>query len=148
MSFRNHRPALDRLRRIPLFQPLTRRQLIEVDRLSTELTAGAGRVLQHEGVRASAFFAIETGGVTVTIGGRPVGQLRAGDVFGAAGLLEGHCNVTTVTATVPTEVVVFSRREFRALLDIVPGARAIPQPHDRDAEAVEWKPPCSEPAAA
>jgi signal-transduction protein with cAMP-binding, CBS, and nucleotidyltransferase domain len=120
MSSRHHRPALVRLRRIPLFRSLTRKQLVEVDRRSTELTVDAGRVLQHEGVPASAFFAIETGGATVTVGGRPVRQLSAGDVFGAVGLLERQPNVTTVTATARTDLVVFAGREFRALLDIVP----------------------------
>jgi hypothetical protein len=125
MSYRYHCPAIERLSRIPLLGSCSRKQLVEILRLGTELTVDAGRVLQHEGATASAFYAIETGAAAVSVGGRPVGHLRDGDVFGAPGLLEGHSSETTVTAAVRTDVVVFTRKEFRALLDIVPGTRLI-----------------------
>lgn len=125
MLFRNH-PALERLSRIPLFGSCTRKQLVRIDRLATELTVGSGRVLQHERANASAFYVIETGHAAISVGGRPVGDLQAGDFFGEAGLLERSLSAATVTAASRTDVIVFTREEFFALLEVAgPTTRTI-----------------------
>jgi CRP/FNR family transcriptional regulator, cyclic AMP receptor protein len=122
MLFNNHQPALDRLARIPLFAACTRRQLARVDRLSTELGIEPGYVMQREDDDASAFFVIVTGDASVSVDRRCTGHLRAGHFVGEVGLLDRGPNVTTVTAATPMDVVVFSRVEFRALLEVAPAA--------------------------
>jgi CRP-like cAMP-binding protein len=88
----------------------------------TRLILDAGYILQQEGTDASAFFVILAGAASVAIGDRTVGALRDGHFFGGIGLLDHGPNVATVTAATRIDVLVFSRIEFRALLEVAPSA--------------------------
>jgi CRP-like cAMP-binding protein len=122
MSSRRQQPSIERLVRIPLFAACTRRQLTRVDSLATTLILDPGYVLQEEGTDTSAFFVILDGAASVAVGDRCLGTLRDGHFFGAIGLLDRGANVVTVTAATRIRVLVFSRTEFRALLEVAPSA--------------------------
>jgi CRP-like cAMP-binding protein len=119
--FRPQQPRIERLARVALFAPCTRRELARIDSLATQLVLETGSVLQREGTDASAFFVIVSGVVSVMFDERRVGTLSDGHFFGAIGLLDRGPNVATVTATTPVDVLVFSRTEFKALLELAPG---------------------------
>jgi CRP/FNR family transcriptional regulator, cyclic AMP receptor protein len=104
-----------RLREVPLFSGLGKRELAQVGQWTTELEVPAGRVLGREGSVAYEFFVIEDGAAKVTIDGEHVTDLGPGDFFGEIGLLERERRTATVTATTPIRVIVMLGSEFRAM---------------------------------
>lgn len=80
-----------------------------------------GQAVVLEGAEADGFYILLSGHLTVTGGGRRVGELSEGDVFGEIGLLEGGRRQATVTvASADAEILFMSRANFRALLQTVP----------------------------
>jgi CRP/FNR family cyclic AMP-dependent transcriptional regulator len=110
---------------VPLFRPLSRRQLRQVGRLLDLTTVPAGRRLTEEGEVGREFFVIVAGEAEVTRAGEVVAVLRAGDVVGELALLaDDHRRSATVTARTPLQLLVGPRPAFPALLDASPHVRA------------------------
>lgn len=91
--------AIDVLRRVPLFADLTDRELAQVARLLKERRFAAGETLVREGTGGAAFFLIESGEATVSVGGRPRSPLGPGDHFGELALIDEGVRSATITAT-------------------------------------------------
>jgi CRP/FNR family transcriptional regulator, cyclic AMP receptor protein len=108
---------IERLGGIPLFAGARRRELERISSLCTEITMAEGRPLCREGESGQEFFVLEDGTVTVTVGGKEVATLGAGDFFGELALLDGGPRTATVTASTEVKVLVLDRREFQALLE-------------------------------
>ncbi|MFL5862966.1 MAG: cyclic nucleotide-binding domain-containing protein [Solirubrobacteraceae bacterium] len=108
------------LKRSPLFESLSGRQLAQVARLSDDLDAPAGTVLCKEGTRGQEFFVIIDGEATITRAGEQLAVVGAGDFFGEIALLEPVRRTATVTAATPMRVFVVSHRAFQAVLDTDP----------------------------
>ena len=108
------------LKRSPLFEGLSRRQLAQVARLSDDLDVPAGTVLCKEGTRGREFFIIIDGEATVTQGGEYVRSVRSGDFFGEIALLEPVRRTATVTASTPLRFFVISEQAFKSVLDTDP----------------------------
>jgi CRP-like cAMP-binding protein len=108
------------IKRSPLFEGLSRKQLTEVARLSDDLEVPAGTVLCEEGARGREFFVIIEGEAKVTRGGRRVATVGAGDFFGEIALLERVNRTATVTATTPLRFFVITAQAFAAVRDADP----------------------------
>jgi CRP/FNR family cyclic AMP-dependent transcriptional regulator len=109
-----------RLKALPLFEDLSRRQLIEVARLTDDLDVPAGTVLCNEGSRGDEFFVIIDGEAAVTRDGEHLATLRGGDFFGEIAVIEPVRRTATVTAVTPLRFFLVSERAFQSLLDTNP----------------------------
>jgi CRP/FNR family cyclic AMP-dependent transcriptional regulator len=109
------------LKRSPLFEGLSRQQLVQVARLTDDLDVPAGTVLCKEGSRGHEFFVIIDGEATVTRGGKRLATIGHGDFFGEIAVLEPVSRTATVTAATPLRFFVVSHNAFRGLLDTDPG---------------------------
>nr|MBA2361036.1 cyclic nucleotide-binding domain-containing protein [Actinomycetota bacterium] len=91
------------VRRVPLFADLSRREVGQIARLFKERRFAEGETVVREGSGGAAFFLIESGEATVSVGGRQRGTLKPGDYFGEIALLDEGARLATVTAL--TELV-------------------------------------------
>lgn len=108
------------LKRSPLFEGLSRGQLIEVARLTDDMEAPSGEVLCREGSRGQEFYVIISGEAAVTRGGKHLATLTGGDFFGEIALLEPVMRTATVTAVTPLRFFLVSDRAFQSVLDTDP----------------------------
>jgi CRP/FNR family cyclic AMP-dependent transcriptional regulator len=108
------------LKRSPLFEGLSRKQLAQIARLSDDLDMPAGTVLCEEGSRGREFFIIIDGEATVTQRGKELGTVSSGDFFGEIALLESVKRTATVTAATPLRFFVVSDHAFKSVLDTDP----------------------------
>ena len=108
---------LEALKRAPLFEGLTKKELTEVARATDELTVPAGTVLCREGSLGSEFFVVVDGTADVTKDGTVLATRSAGDFFGEIALIATTKRTATVTATTELRCFVLTSRAFRAVLD-------------------------------
>jgi len=104
------------LKRSPLFEGLSRRQLAQVAQLSDDLEVPAGTVLCKEGARGDEFFIIIDGEATATRGGERLTTFGSGDFFGEIALLEAVKRTATVIAATPLRFFVVSQQAFASVL--------------------------------
>jgi CRP/FNR family cyclic AMP-dependent transcriptional regulator len=104
-----------RLRGIPLFAGLGKKERREVAKQADEVDVEAGRHLVREGEFAYEFFAIEEGTAEVRRGEQLLGELGPGDFFGEMGLIENVTRNASVTATTPLTALVLTGSAFRYL---------------------------------
>jgi CRP/FNR family cyclic AMP-dependent transcriptional regulator len=104
------------LKRSPLFEGLSRRQLANVARLSDDLEVPAGTVLCEQGSRGREFFIIIDGKAMVTRDGADLRTLSSGDFFGEIALLEPVKRTATVTAATPLRFFVIHQPAFDSVL--------------------------------
>jgi CRP-like cAMP-binding protein len=112
---------VDALRRASLFEGLSRKQLVQLARVSEDLEVPAGKVLCKEGEVGQEFFVIIDGEVEVTQNGKRLATRAAGEFFGEIALLEQAPRLATVTAQTPLRFFVLTRRDFRQLIRDNPG---------------------------
>ena len=109
------------LKRAPLFEGLSRKDLTTLARVSEDLEVEPGTVLCREGEIGQEFFVIIDGKVMVTRKGRRIATRGTGDFVGEIALLEESPRTATVTADTPVRLFVLTRKDFRHLLDENPG---------------------------
>lgn len=107
---------VDALSRAPLFEALSRRELVQLARISDDLEVPAGKVLCKQGEIGREFFVIVDGEVEVTRGGKRVATGGGGEFFGEIALLEETPRMATVTAKTPLRCFVLTRKDFRRLV--------------------------------
>jgi CRP-like cAMP-binding protein len=107
---------VDALRRAILFEGLSRKQLVQLARVSEDLEVPAGKVLCKEGEVGQEFFVIIDGDVEVTKNGKPLAARAGGEFFGEIALLGETQRMATVTAKTPLRFFVLTRRDFRQLI--------------------------------
>jgi CRP/FNR family transcriptional regulator, cyclic AMP receptor protein len=112
---------VDALRRASLFEGLSRKQLLQLARMSEDVEVPAGKVLCKEGEVGREFFVIIDGEVEVTKNGKRLATRAGGEFFGEIALLEETQRMATVTAQTPLRFFVLTRRDFRQLLRDNPG---------------------------
>lgn len=105
----------DRLKRLPLFEELSHKELEQVARWADEIDVPAGKHLIEQGSFPHEFFVIEAGTAEVTHDGRHLADLGPGDFFGEVALLQHHRRTASVVATSPMRAVVMHAREFKAM---------------------------------
>jgi CRP/FNR family transcriptional regulator, cyclic AMP receptor protein len=104
------------LKRAPLFEGLSRRELIQLARVSEDLEVPPDKVLCREGDIGHEFFVIVDGEVEVTSHGKHVATRTGGDFVGEISLLEETRRTATVTAKTPLRLFVLTRQAFRHLV--------------------------------
>jgi CRP-like cAMP-binding protein len=120
-----------RLKSVPFFSNLKKRELELVARQAEEVDVPAGKVLARQGDLGDEFFVIEAGEAEVTRDGERVAALGPGDFFGEMALLEADRRNATVTATTQMTVIAMTRSSFRAI------ERSMPQVHAAVQEAID-----------
>jgi CRP/FNR family transcriptional regulator, cyclic AMP receptor protein len=104
------------LKRAPLFEGLSKKELTELARVTEDLEIGAGEVLCKEGDIGQEFFVIVEGETEITSSGKRVAARGGGDFVGEIALLEDTTRTATVTAKTPLRVFVLTRQDFRHLV--------------------------------
>jgi len=112
---------LKHLASVPLFAACSNRDLQKIAKASDEITIDEERVLVEQGAIGKECFVIIEGNAVVKRSNRRVATLGPGDHFGELALFDGGPRTASVVAETPMTVLVLGQREFRALLDEVPG---------------------------
>ena len=105
------------LKGVPLFGGLSRRELVQLERVCEDLEVEQGTVLCKEGDVGREFFVLVDGKVQVIRKGRRVVTLTGGDFLGEIALLTELPRTATATAETPVRLFVLTSREFHAVLD-------------------------------
>lgn len=111
---------VEALRRAPLFEGLSKKELTELARVTEDLQVEPGTVLCREGKVGREFFVIVDGQAEVTKNGKRVATRGAGDFVGEIALLTTRTRTATVTATTPLRCFILTQGDFRRVLDESP----------------------------
>jgi CRP/FNR family cyclic AMP-dependent transcriptional regulator len=113
----NQDTKVEALKRAPLFEGLSKKELTQLARVSEDLEVPAGHVLTKEGDTGQEFFVIVEGKTEVKARGKSLGDRGAGEFIGEIALLEDTKRTATVTAKTPLRLFVLTRQDFRRLVD-------------------------------
>jgi CRP/FNR family cyclic AMP-dependent transcriptional regulator len=108
---------VEALKGAPLFEGLSRKELVQLARVCEDLEVKPGEVLCKEGQIGHEFFVIVDGKVQVTRKGKRVATLTGGDFLGEVAMVTEMPRTATVTAETPVRLFLLTRRDFRAVLD-------------------------------
>ena len=107
----------DALRSAPLFEGLSKKELVEVARVTEDIQVPSGTVLCKEDTLGREFFVLVEGTVEVTRGSKHVATREAPDFVGEIALLTEVRRTATVTASTPLRCLILMRGDFRRVLD-------------------------------
>lgn len=108
---------VEKLRSVPLFHGLSRRQVSQIVKLGRELEFLAGEPIVEVGLRARDFYLILSGRAKLRVPGRRIRSLGPGDYFGEISVLDGGPRTATVTAETRLWALRLDRSKFVPLLD-------------------------------
>jgi len=111
---------IELLKRVPLFERCSQRELAEIASLADELDLPAARDLTKEGARGWEFLILVNGEADVVRKGKVVNQLGPGDFIGEIALVSGRPRTATVRTRGPSRILVLSASGFRTLMRDVP----------------------------
>ena len=120
MSLFTQAAKVEALSRASLFEDPSRKELVQLARVSDDLEVPPGKVLCREGEVGQEFFVIIDGEVEITRKGRRVPTRGGVEFFGEIALLEPTPRMATVTAKTPLRFFVLTRKDFRHLVDEIP----------------------------
>src|SRR3989475_4185401 len=103
----------DRLKAVPMFSHASKRELEFLASRVDELSRPPGKRLLVQGQPTDTFYILLSGEVDVSVDGRPVKRLKAGDFFGEIGMLDRGLATASVTTTQPAETLALSHAQFR-----------------------------------
>jgi CRP/FNR family cyclic AMP-dependent transcriptional regulator len=112
----NQDTKVEALKRAPLFEDLSRKELVQLARVTEDLELPPGKVLCTEGELGHEFFVIVEGETDVTRKGKRVATRAGGDFVGEIALLEDTRRTATVTAKTPLRLFVLTSKDFRQLV--------------------------------
>jgi Pyruvate phosphate dikinase, AMP/ATP-binding domain/Cyclic nucleotide-binding domain len=101
---------------VPFFANMSPRDIEGIAALFKERHFVAGETITKEGAGGAAFFVIESGEATVTIGGQERATLGNGDYFGEIALIDEGARSATITATTDLVCYGLTYWEFRPLV--------------------------------
>jgi CRP-like cAMP-binding protein len=107
---------MEALKRAPLFEGLSKKELALLARMTDNLEVPAGKVLCREGETGHEFFVILEGEVEITRSGKRLASGRGGDFFGEISIVERLPRSATVTAKTPLRLFVLTGQGFRSVL--------------------------------
>ena len=90
---------VEALQRVPLFADLSESELREIALLFKERHFAPGETVVKEGADGAAFFLVDSGEATVSVGGAERPSLKPGDYFGEIALIDEGARSATITAT-------------------------------------------------
>jgi len=108
--------VMERLAQVPIFSGCSKKELQTIARAIRPIDHEAGTVIAQEGEPGAGLFVIDSGSADVTIGGRKVNHLEAGEFFGEMALLDGGPRTATVTAKTDIKLFVLTEWVYRGLL--------------------------------
>ena len=114
---------VEALKRAPLFEGLTKKELSELARVTEDLKVEPGTVLCREGKIGHEFFVIVDGEAEVTKAGKKIATRTGGDFVGEIALLTTKTRTATVTATTPLRCFILTQADFRRVLEQSPGVQ-------------------------
>jgi pyruvate,water dikinase len=101
---------------VPFFENMSPRDVEGIAALFKERHFAAGETVTKEGAGGAAFFVIESGEATVTIGGHERATLKNGDYFGEIALIDEGARSATITASTDLVCYGLTYWEFRPLV--------------------------------
>lgn len=113
---------MDRLKAVPLFSHCSKRELEFLATRMEEVSLPAQKTLLVQGKPTDTFYVLLDGEVEVSLEGRPVKHLKAGDFFGEIGMLDRGLATATVVTTQAAEALAMSHAQFR---DAIKGNEAL-----------------------
>jgi CRP-like cAMP-binding protein len=114
---------IELLKRVPLFERCSRRELGQIAMLADELDLPSARDLTREGAGGFEFIILVEGEADVVRGVRVVNQLGPGDFVGEIALVSGKPRTATVKTRGPARVLVITASGFRTLMHDVPSIK-------------------------
>ena len=108
------------LKRVPLFERCSKRDLGKIGSLVREVEYPTGTPIVREGEPGSELFIIVDGEVDVRSRARKLATLPAGNYFGEIALITGSPRTASVTTGTPVRALVIQGRDFRKLLQDSP----------------------------
>ena len=112
---------VEALRKAPLFEGLSKKELAQLARVSEDMEIPAGATLTKEGDLGHEFFVIVEGETEVKRKGKSLGTRGSGDFIGEIALLEEVPRTATVKAKTDIRAFVLTRTDFLHLLEESPG---------------------------
>ncbi len=107
----------ERLKQVPLFADLDRKELESIANTMRERTFSAGQTVTQEGAGGAGFFVVDEGEAEVSVHGEPRGSIKAGDYFGEIALLTGSDRTATITAKTDMRCYGMTPWDFRPLVE-------------------------------
>lgn len=114
---------IELLKRVPLFERCSRRELGQIAMLADELDLPSARDLTREGAGGFEFIILVEGEAEVVRGVRVVNELGPGDFVGEIALVSGKPRTATVKTRGPARVLVITASGFRTLMHDVPSIK-------------------------
>ena len=114
---------VEALKRAPLFEGLSKKELAELARVTDDLKVESGTVLCREGRVGREFFVIVDGTAEVTKSGKRLAGLQGGDFVGEIALLKTSKRTATVTASSPLRCFILTQSAFRRVLEENPAVQ-------------------------
>jgi CRP-like cAMP-binding protein len=113
-----------RLRSVPLFADLTRKELKELSMMTDEVTLPAGSHLIDEGAFSHEFLLITSGDAEVRRSGTLLATLGPGDFAGEVGAMHDARRNASVVATSDLTAIVMTARDLRRAAEEMPAVGA------------------------
>ena len=114
---------MEALKRAPLFEGLSKKELARVATATDDLSVQPGTVLCREGRIGREFFVIVDGEAQVTKGGRRLASRSGGDFVGEIALLTTKKRTATVTAATQLRCFVLTQSAFHRVLEENPSVQ-------------------------
>ena len=114
---------IELLKRVPLFERCSKRELAHIAALADELDLPGARNLTREGAGGWEFIIIVEGEADVVRKSHVVNELGPGDFVGEIALLTGRPRTATVRTRGPSRVLVLTASAFRTLMHDVPSIK-------------------------
>jgi CRP/FNR family cyclic AMP-dependent transcriptional regulator len=111
---------IELLKRVPLFEGCSQRELAEIAELADEFALPGDRDLTKEGAGGFEFIVLVEGAAEVIRQGQVVAELGPGDFFGEIALVTGQPRTATVKTRGASRILVLTTSGFRALMHDVP----------------------------
>ncbi len=100
------------LRKVPMFEGLSRKVLERIDSHCGEIEVPSGRTLVREGDVSQEAFIVAAGEAEIRIRDEVVGQTEVGEMIGELGVLRNRPRDATVTAVTDMRVLVINGRDL------------------------------------
>lgn len=111
---------LARLKAVPLFASLSKRELEALLRQADHLRYPPRQRVVREGTTGEEFWLVIEGELVVQRGGEEVARLGPGDYFGELSVIDSAPRDATVVSATPVELMLIDRRRFWATLEASP----------------------------